>query len=1106
MILIYVCLLLLSITSAWTAEPYTPVKQDEIDQTWRWRIYNEFKGKGLRSIAQDSTGAMWFGVEDGVVHYDGLTWTSFDETDGLPNGPINAICTGIDGRVYVASDAGIGYWFGGKWSHIFPQKEGFYWPVDDLEVDRRGRIWAATPWGAVRLDAGQAVVYTSSEMAAVLRSLVPGVKIEEVPQDMTFLHPRNARQMARNIGSGNADVGIVIVKGGWLGILRGEHPVTIWHVAENSPADSAGIVPGDLVMAVDQRREVQQRLFVGEEGSLVELQLFRPSLKDTFTVSLVRKQVPGWVRDWHVYDVMFCREGGVWLGLWDGQVVHFYPDAPNPQWQMWSEKDGLPLQYGPRLYEDKNATIWRVTNYGGGVYRFQDKKWSQVMDVPLVFGSPITGIGESEDGWLFLGGGELAAYKDGQWKMPHVGFSHTKDALPNHRNRLLVTNDQALWLAGLGQGLARLNLDPVRGQMYPELKYQADHALTGTWYVTQDSGVVRQMNGVWTRFDHRDGLMDTPLSVVMTSQGVVWASGSHKNIAATAHFDGERWHTQTYPRLSRMISWKSVFVDSKDRVWFGAYHYNDKLGQIGGVLCFDGSTWVHYEPPEALDVVYAIGETMDGQIWAGTHELQYFDGQMWHIDKTISDVWVHSILGAKDGSLWIGTRLKGIWHREGETWRQYSQKDGLEGNFFESLIETEDGNIWASGSLGIYRFDGQSWTPDILPDELYGEIKIDSKGNVRTVSTEWGTAVVELEKLPPALSITSYVEEVTQPGNTLISWQGQDRWHDTAVSELQYAWRLNEGKWSRYARENEHIFLGLPDGAYHFQVQARDKAFNKSDVVTVSFVVLPPIWKQAWFMGILTGLGLVILWQSGRVVRRNRQLHLANMQLEQVSEQLQANLDILRTLVDTVPIPLYLQDKDQVFTDCNKAFADLFGMLPKDILGKHQTQIWSSDVAQIEADTTRTIISTQKMQHYEIEMDGQAGVKKKFVVTKAPLYEYDRDFDGVVAAIFDITERLRIEEMARELERDLVVVQTAGAAAHKINQPLTVIIGMVDLLLQGYETSDDEVTDALMAIRQAGLSIEAIVKAMQTVKAYRTEKYVGNMDIVSFDGEREIDG
>jgi PAS domain S-box-containing protein len=720
-----------------------------------------------------------------------------------------------------------------------------------------------------------------------------------------------------------------------------------------------------------------------------------------------------------------------------------------------------------------------------------------------VFGSPITGIGESDDGWLFLSGGEIAAYKNNTWKMPQVELGHTTDALPNHRNRLLFTNDQSLWVAGLGQGLARLNLDPARGQMYPELKYQADHPISGTWFVAQDSGVVRLVNGGWTRFDRRDGLMDKPLSVVVTSQGVVWASGSQDGIAATSYFDGARWHTQNYPRLSGMIYWKSDFVDSKGRIWFGAYHYNDKLGQIGGLLCFDGSKWIHYEPPEALDVVYAMGETTDGRIWAGTHELQYFDGQIWQIDETITDVWVHSILGAKDGSLWVGTRLKGVWQRKGEVWRQYTQQEGLEGNFFESIIETADGNIWASGSLGIYRFDGQSWTPDILPDELVGEIKMDSKGNLWTVAPEWGTAMVEMEKLSPTLSVTSYVEEVTQPGNTLISWQGQDRWHDTAVSELQYAWRLNDRAWSHYTRENEHIFLGLTDGDYRFQVKARDKAFNNSDVITVSFVVLPPIWKQAWFIGGLTGLILVILWQSARVVRRNRQLHLANKQLALASEQVQANWDILRTLVDTVPIPLYLQDKDQIFTDCNKAFADLFGKSPQDIVGKHQTKIWSLEVAQIEADATRTIISNQKMQHYEIEMEEPEGNKRKFVVTKAPLYELTRDFDGVVAAIFDITERQRVEEMARELERDLVVVQTAGAAAHRINQPLTVIIGMVDLLLQDYKIVDGGMREGLASIRKAGLAIEAIVKAMQTVKEYRTEKYVGNMDIVSFDAGQE---
>lgn len=1105
-VLIFACLCLFNLdsTTGWAAQVYVPKKQDELDQTWRWQFFDELKGKGLRSIAQDSAGAMWFGVDDGVLHYDGLAWTAFGEKEGLPKGPINALCTSTDGYVYAASDAGIARLEEKRWIEVFPRLPNFNWPIDDLEVDRKGRIWAATPWGAVRLGATRPLLYTSLDMANVLEKLAPHIDITIVPDSVVNAHPRNARQTAHNVDLENADVGISIIKGGWLGILRGRHWVTIWHVVAHSPADSAGIVPGDQVISVDQRHEVQQLLFSGDAGSTVDVALFRPSSGDTFTVSLTRKNIQGVIKDWPVYDMMASRDGAIWLGLWDGQAVRFYPDAPQPLWKSWSQQDGLPWQYGPRLYEDRHKRVWRITNYGGSIHRFQDQKWSPVNNIPLHYGGQMTGICEGNDGRLFLGGGQIAALKNGAWKTLKPKTMHPQKILPNHRVRLLFTKNLSLWVAGLGQGAVRLDLDPTRSQVFPDLQYQTDHPRAGTWFVAKNNRIVRQLKNEWTQFDATDGLIDTPHSVLVTPEGTVWAAGSHQNVAATAYFDGIRWHRKIHPRLSQTVSHNGNFVDSKNRLWFGAYHFDQNQGQVGGLLSFDGTTWHHGEPPEALEVVYSMGETQDGRIWAGTHQLQYFEDQDWHVMPTISDVWVHSILGATDGTLWIGTRLKGVYHYDGKKWRQFTQKDGLEGNFFESLIETKDGSIWVSGSQGVYRFDGQSWTSDVLPNELFGNIKTDSQGNVWTTAHEWGSAIFEMEKMPPSVNITSFVKEVTQPGNTLITWQGQDRWNDTKENELQYAWRLDDEAWSRYDYHDEKIFLGLIDGPHRFQLRARDKAFNTSQITTITFDVLAPIWKQTWFVALVTGFVLIIVWQSSRVVRRSRLLQQANTQLEHASTQLQTNVDVLRTLVDTVPIPIFLQDKEQTFTNCNKAFMDLLGHSPKDILGKPADSIWPATVAETESTTMKKVMETQSVQNYEIELQDNQGTPRQFIINKAPIYDPTRGFDGVVAAMFDITERQLAEAMALEIERDRVIIETAGAAAHNINQPLTVIVGMVDLLLRR-ASIDPAIRQNLIDIQKAGWTIDTIVKNMETVKEYRTEKYAGKYTIARFDSPTETE-
>ncbi len=47
--------------------PYEPVLE-----SWRWRSFPELKGLGLRCMAEDRDGNMWFGTDGGARRYDGL--------------------------------------------------------------------------------------------------------------------------------------------------------------------------------------------------------------------------------------------------------------------------------------------------------------------------------------------------------------------------------------------------------------------------------------------------------------------------------------------------------------------------------------------------------------------------------------------------------------------------------------------------------------------------------------------------------------------------------------------------------------------------------------------------------------------------------------------------------------------------------------------------------------------------------------------------------------------------------------------------------------------------------------------------------------------------
>jgi len=92
-------------------------------------------------------------------------------------------------------------------------------------------------------------------------------------------------------------------------------------------------------------------------------------------------------------------------------------------------------------------------------------------------------------------------------------------------------------------------------------------------------------------------------------------------------------------------------------------------------------------------------------------------------------------------------------------------------------------------------------------------------------------------------------------------------------------------------------------------------------------------------------------------------------------------------------------------------------------------------------------------------------------------------------------ERHRLQMEHDEAARLRILYETAGAAAHEINQPLTTVVGYADLILEGL--SENHVyRPELIKIREAGLTIQEIVKQMQNIKQYATKPYLAGIDIV----------
>jgi PAS domain S-box-containing protein len=68
------------------------------------------------------------------------------------------------------------------------------------------------------------------------------------------------------------------------------------------------------------------------------------------------------------------------------------------------------------------------------------------------------------------------------------------------------------------------------------------------------------------------------------------------------------------------------------------------------------------------------------------------------------------------------------------------------------------------------------------------------------------------------------------------------------------------------------------------------------------------------------------------------------------------------------------------------------------------------------------------------------------IVSVIPIVDDDGTFEGVLALVTDITDRKRAERAEQRAETLRSVASLANAAAHEINNPLTVIVGTLQLL------------------------------------------------------------
>ena len=238
-----------------------------------------------------------------------------------------------------------------------------------------------------------------------------------------------------------------------------------------------------------------------------------------------------------------------------------------------------------------------------------------------------------------------------------------------------------------------------------------------------------------------------------------------------------------------------------------------------------------------------------------------------------------------------------------------------------------------------------------------------------------------------------------------------------------------------------------------------------------------PIVMMGVFLMLIGVATALLRWQMNEVLRTQ-----AALRTEAAWRQ---------AMEDSLTVGLRARDTDGTLVYANRAFCDLVGFGPEELIGRATPMpYWPPDaIADSMSRHLRNLAGGAPRDGYEARWVRKDGQPIDVMLFEAPLVDASGRHIGWMGSILDITERKRLEERERHQTdtmahqaRLTMLGEVASALAHQLNQPLTSITGYaagVKRLLERAGQPDARLVDAMTRLGDQAAEAGRIVKRIR---------------------------
>ncbi len=147
---------------------------------------------------------------------------------------------------------------------------------------------------------------------------------------------------------------------------------------------------------------------------------------------------------------------------------------------------------------------------------------------------------------------------------------------------------------------------------------------------------------------------------------------------------------------------------------------------------------------------------------------------------------------------------------------------------------------------------------------------------------------------------------------------------------------------------------------------------------------------------------------------RVRQLEQAAGEGQRAKVALQDQLQLLQSLMDTIPNPIFYKNTSGVYLGCNKAFEKRLGLPRERIVGRTSRQLFPEKLAEKYARMDATILESTEEHSHEDTILYADGTEHIICLNKGTFTTAEGRVAGIVGVTVDITDRRRAEEALKK--------------------------------------------------------------------------------------------